>query len=268
MREGRSQLPFSRPRWFGPQASGPMNGFTLVELLTAVAIVGLLAGLGVAGFQHAVSASQTGRCAANLRTMAQAVLAYSADDGGKVPPAMAPATPEESGGAGHRLWIDYLRPYLPPLAGSERQHPYLCPAARRPGLWNNTCPDYGCNLRWSDAENAGAFALQSWNPEPHPAEIRIARVQNPSQLIMFADSYASNSIYTTGRWGLDLRSITNGTSGAQLLASGLAPRHQVRGQTGLGKFNAAFFDGHVESISVDDPRVADPEVRRRWISVE
>ena len=268
MREGRSQLPFSRPGWFGPQASGPMNGFTLVELLTAVAIVGLLAGLGVAGFQHAVSASQTGRCAANLRTMAQAVLAYSADDGGKVPPAMAPATPEESGGAGHRLWIDYLRPYLPPLAGSERQHPYLCPAAHRPGLWNNTCPDYGCNLRWSDAENAGAFALQSWNPEPHPAEIRIARVQNPSQLIMFADSYASNSIYTTGRWGLDLRSITNGTSGAQLLASGLAPRHQVRGQTGLGKFNAAFFDGHVESISVDDPRVADPEVRRRWISVE
>ncbi|NBV97756.1 MAG: type II secretion system protein, partial [Verrucomicrobia bacterium] len=159
MREGRSQLPFSRPGWFGPQASGPMNGFTLVELLTAVAIVGLLAGLGVAGFQHAVSASQTGRCAANLRTMAQAVLAYSADDGGKVPPAMAPATPEESGGAGHRLWIDYLRPYLPPLAGSERQHPYLCPAAHRPGLWNNTCPDYGCNLRWSDAENAGAFAL-------------------------------------------------------------------------------------------------------------
>ena len=268
MTEGRSQLPFSRPGWFGPQASGPMNGFTLVELLTAVAIVGLLAGLGVAGFQHAVSASHTGQCAANLRTMAQAVLAYSADEGGKVPPAMAPATPEESGGAGHRLWIDYLRPYLPPLAGPERQHPYLCPAARRPGLWNNRCPDYGCNLRWSDAENAGAFALQSWNPEPHPAEIRIARVQNPSQLIMFADSYASNSIYTTGRWGLDLRSITNGTSGAQLLASGLAPRHQVRGQTGLGKFNAAFFDGHVESISVDDPRVADPEVRRRWISVE
>ena len=244
------------------------KGFTLVELLAAVVILALLAGLGVAGFQHAISASHTGQCAANLRTMAQAVLAYSADEGGKIPPAMAPANPEETGGVGHRLWIDYLQPYLPLLSGSERQHPYLCPAARRPGLWNNRCPDYGCNLRWSDAENAGAFALQSWNPEPHPAEIRIARVQNPSQLIMFADSYASNSIYTTGRWGLDLRSITNGTSGAQLLASGLAPRHQVRGQTGLGKFNAAFFDGHVESIRVDDPRVADPEVRRRWISVE
>jgi prepilin-type processing-associated H-X9-DG protein len=42
----------------------------------------------------------------------------------------------------------------------------------------------------------------------------------------------------------------------------------VRGKTSLGRFNAAYFDGHVESISVDDPRVADPEVRRRWISVE
>ena len=189
--------------------------FTLVEFLTSTAILALLAGLGVAGFQHAISASHTGQCAANLRTMAQAVLAYSADEGGKIPPAMAPANPEETGGAGHRLWIDYLRTYLPPLAGSERQHPYLCPAARRPGLWNNTCPDYGCNLRWSDAENAGAFALQSWNPEPHPAEMRAARIQNPSQLIMFADSYASNSIYQTSRWGMDLRVTTNGVTPVQ-----------------------------------------------------
>ena len=268
MREGRSQLPFSRPGWFGSQASGTLKGFTLVELLTAVAILALLAGLGVAGFQHAVSASHTGQCAANLRTMAQAVLAYSADEGGKIPPAMAPANPEETGGAGHRLWIDYLRPYLPLLTGSERQHPYLCPAARRPGLWNNTCPDYGCNLRWSDAENTGAFALQSWNPEPHPAEMRVARIQNPSQLLMFTDSYASNSIYQTGLWGMDLRVITNGVTPSSLLAGGIAPRHQARGKDGLGRFNAAFFDGHVESISVEDPRVADPEVRRRWISVE
>ena len=126
----------------------------------------------------------------------------------------------------------------------------------------------GCNLRWSDADNVGAFALQTWNPEPHPAEVRMARVQNPSQLIMFADSYSSNSIYQTGRWGMDLRPITNGTSSSQLLAGGLAPRHQVQGKNGLGRFNAAFFDGHVESIRVDDARVADPEVRRRWVSVE
>ena len=64
------------------------HGFTLVELLTAVAILALLAGLGVAGFQHAISASHTGQCAANLRTMAWAVLAYSADEGGKIPPAI------------------------------------------------------------------------------------------------------------------------------------------------------------------------------------
>lgn len=243
-------------------------GFTLVELLTAVSLLALLAAFGMVGFQHAISASHTGQCAGNLRTMAQAVLAYSADEGGKIPPAMAKADPAETGGIGHRLWIDYLRPYLPQLTGSERQHPYLCPAARRPGLWNNTCPDYGCNLRWSEEENAGAFALQSWNPEPYPAEMRVARIQNPSKLIMFADSYASNSIYQTGRWGMDLRVITNGVTPSSLLAGGIAPRHQAGGKDGLGRFNAAFFDGHVESIRVDDPRVSNPETRRHWVSVE
>lgn len=243
-------------------------GFTLVELLVVLAGLGLLAALGFSGLRQAIGSSQTGRCAANLRTMAQAVLAYSADEGGKIPPAMVLADPAETGGIGHRLWIDYLQPYLPLLTGSERQHPYLCPAARRPGLWNNRCPDYGCNLRWSDAENVGAFALQSWNPEPYPAEVRAARIQNPSQLIMFADSYASNSIYQTGLWGMDLRVITNGVTPSSLLAGGIAPRHQVRGDSGLGRFNVVFFDGHVESVDVRDPRLQDPATRRRWVSVE
>jgi prepilin-type processing-associated H-X9-DG protein len=96
--------------------------------------------------------------------------------------------------------------------------------------------------------------------------MRVARIQNPSQLIMFTDSYASNSIYQSGRWGMDLRGITNELTASSLLASGIAPRHQVRGKNGLGRFNAAFFDGHVESIDVEDPHLKDPEIRQRWVS--
>jgi prepilin-type processing-associated H-X9-DG protein len=53
-----------------------------------------------------------------------------------------------------------------------------------------------------------------------------------------------------------------------LLAGGIAPRHQVRGDSGLGRFNVVFFDGHVESVDVRDPRLQDPATRRRWVSVE
>ena len=243
-------------------------GFTLVELLVVLAGLGLLAALGFSGLRQAIGSSQTGRCAANLRTMAQAVLAYSADEGGKIPPAMVLADPAETDGTGHRLWIDYLQPYLPALTGQENQHPYLCPAARRPGMWTNRCPDYGCNSRWSDAENVGAFALQSWNPEPYPAEVRAVRIQNPSQLVMFADSYSSNNVYENGRWALDLRPLTQGGGAGQLLAGGIAPRHQVHSDSGLGRFNVVFFDGHVESVDVRDPRLQDPATCRRWISLE
>ena len=243
-------------------------GFTLVELLAIILILGMVSVLGTTGLRQAVATSQTGQCASNLRTLSQAVLNYSADEGGKVPPAMVMADPAETGGIGHRLWIDFLRPYIPPLSGTEKQHPYLCPSARRPGLWNNTCPDYGCNMRWSDQESAGAFALRSWNPEPYPQDVPLARIQNPSRLIMFADSFGSNSIYQNGLWGMDLRPITNGVAASSLLAGGIAPRHQTRGKNGLGKFNAAFFDGHVESIDVEDPRLQDPEFRRRWVSLD
>ena len=113
----------------------------------------------------------------------------------------------------------------------------------------------------------GAFALKSWNPEPYPAEVRAVRIQNPSQLVMFADSYSSNNVYENGRWALDLRPLTQGGGAGQLLAGGIAPRHQVRGKNGLGRFNVVFFDGHVESVDVEDPHLKDPEIRQRWVSV-
>ena len=50
-----------------------------MELLAAVVILALLANLCGAGFQKTVESSKTGRCASNLRSLAQAVLNYSAE---------------------------------------------------------------------------------------------------------------------------------------------------------------------------------------------
>jgi prepilin-type N-terminal cleavage/methylation domain-containing protein len=45
------------------------NGFTLVEIMIVVAIVGLLAGIGMPNFLRARNSSQTNACINNLRTI-------------------------------------------------------------------------------------------------------------------------------------------------------------------------------------------------------
>ncbi len=60
----------------------PRRGFTVVELLVVVAIVGLLIGVLVPTLSAARATAQASACLANMRTMSTASLAYSSDHGG------------------------------------------------------------------------------------------------------------------------------------------------------------------------------------------
>lgn len=66
------------------------RGFSLVELLVGVAILGLLAGLSLPVMGRARSAAHQTVCTANLRTLHQATLAYAADYDGYFPVALHP----------------------------------------------------------------------------------------------------------------------------------------------------------------------------------
>ena len=53
------------------QKAMPRSGFTLVELLVVVAIIGILAGVLLASFSGGTEAARAAKCLSNMRNLAQ-----------------------------------------------------------------------------------------------------------------------------------------------------------------------------------------------------
>ena len=64
------------------------TGFTLVEIMIVVAIIGLLAAIAIPSFVNARTKSQTNACINNLRQVSGAKDQYALDKGGTAPTAI------------------------------------------------------------------------------------------------------------------------------------------------------------------------------------
>jgi len=78
------------PQRFLKPRTSPCTGFSLVELLVVVVIIGLLAGLSVPAIGRAKAFSQQTTCTANLRTLHQATMNYASENDGLFPCAIHP----------------------------------------------------------------------------------------------------------------------------------------------------------------------------------
>jgi prepilin-type N-terminal cleavage/methylation domain-containing protein len=99
------------------------SGFTLVEIMIVVAIIGLLAAMGLPNFVRARSKSQTNSCINNLRTLDNAKQMWALELGkitGEIPAdaEVQPYVGRGSAGTLDNLHCPLVRP-LGPMVGYE-----------------------------------------------------------------------------------------------------------------------------------------------------
>lgn len=261
-----------------PLPQGRLGGFTRVELGVVVAVVTVVALVGLAAVRYWGEARQTGVCRGNLKTLHQAMGAYAADHHGVLPPAAVTIRPFKP--ASWDVMIkDYIRPNLlvANSVAAERVHDraiaHLFRCSRdliersggaRPRSYAMPKHDMAPANWPPGAENATGVGLW-WVPQPaaqpptnhtHPAAFKppppkrlpALGTNGPAQLRWASVADPQDTLLLTENirqenvlWKVPHAAIS--TTEEQLAFAG-------RAQQGIhrGKFNYLMVDGHVETL--------------------
>lgn len=69
------------------------EGFSLIELMTIVAIIGILVAIAIVSYTAAVSSAQAATCSSERLTLDRAIEVYAADHGGTYPTTISDLQP-------------------------------------------------------------------------------------------------------------------------------------------------------------------------------
>ncbi|MEM9752238.1 MAG: prepilin-type N-terminal cleavage/methylation domain-containing protein [Planctomycetota bacterium] len=170
------------------------NGFTLIELLVTIGIIALLIGILLPVLSAVRNAGRSAVCLANMRSVTQAALVFSADHRDQLPSnrVLSSAVPDVSTGAerSHITWRAFLvlKDYLPDGpdlsdAGPDGSAVWLCPSSPTGALSEQGQFDGIATYCEDDVvSNYGYNGMLAWRypPPVDPEDIDLIRIKQPS----------------------------------------------------------------------------------------
>jgi prepilin-type processing-associated H-X9-DG protein/prepilin-type N-terminal cleavage/methylation domain-containing protein len=234
------------------ERSNQNSAFTLVELLTVIAIIGILAALLLAAISQAKGKALRVQCANNVRQLGQALQEFVGDNQvyplGSNPKFLKGGYPEHQ-----TAWNTALQGILnradpvrnPNFIQTMSQGLWRCAAAPRPsnipaetGYFSYGYNAYGLS---TNANSLGLGGHYVWHDGPDKSmtpPVKDFEVAKPSETMAIGDSFVGgNGVIVDGGWWFGRRSGLQDYFGSTKRSYA---RHQ-------GKANVVFCDGHVES---------------------
>ncbi|AHF90104.1 hypothetical protein OPIT5_07570 [Opitutaceae bacterium TAV5] len=225
------------------------RAFTLIELLTVIAIIGILAAIMLPTVGKVRESARNAQCRSNLRQLGVATHLYIADNR-KFPSGDSP------------MWTLELSPWLNPLAQTT--------FAKQAGCQIDECPSRGLKLDGSVNRSYSANPLvlvlgpesTEWDPDRAVTPDQIMR---PTEIIMFAEGMqrpadASNWKACAANRLTELNKTAYRSATAATADDYLPPSEDFEPNAGSfdyfrfrhnGKLNAVMVDGSVRPFEKD-----------------
>ncbi|MGE9290410.1 MAG: type II secretion system protein [Puniceicoccales bacterium] len=212
------------------RSSSRLFGFSLVELLVVISVLGLLAAILVPAINSVRAKAESAKCSNNLRQLSAGAQLFGKDHGGMIVP-WRYYPPESPGSLVY--WEKSLSPYLEiPESESVDEVPktsvLLCPtdSENKNGdteyFENGYHTNYSINLHlaWNEPANPAGGAHSTFNKGYYH------RLEDPAKTYLFIDLFG-------------------GGGGGHWMGSSLMYPHE-------GRVNIAYMDGHVESKTEEE----------------
>lgn len=222
-----------------------VRGFTMIELLVVVSIIGLLAALLMPAITLVRDAADQTNCLSNLRQYGVASLTYSVDNDGfaiqiaQYEPIWDNHTHTHAFGS--YAW-NTCRDF-----GLERSSQASCPTIRR---LNRRSPNFTESSYNYNEAVGGAYNLVAVDANDYFfMSAQIAVVGKPSELLLFGETSVIFSVSQNSNWNLrrNLRDL-NANGLGNIDKACIVHRTQTVGGWGVGVENVVAADGHAQGI--------------------